>query len=346
MHALLPADDLDLAVSLTPEFWRRYTGARFFITGGTGFVGRWLVQAIQHANNTRQARMELLVLTRDPQRARSNQAEVFDRSDTRLVAGNVSDPLPRLGAFDLCIHAATDVGAALRPAGPLEVYDTIVTGTRRVLEAAVAADARRFLLTSSGAIYGTQPPELERVPESYSGAPSTLQPGAAYGNGKRAAEWLVAATQLSESTLCACSARIFTLLGPGLPRNAGFAAGNFIDDALAGRNIRIEGDGLPLRSYLYMADCAAWLLRILEAGISGDAYNVGSEDAISIGDLALAVAAAAGGDIAVDVARPSAPPGQRVARYVPDTAKARRELGLTESTPLASGIAKTIAWSR
>jgi nucleoside-diphosphate-sugar epimerase len=347
MRALLPTDDLDLALSLTPEFWRRYQGARLFITGGTGFIGQWVVQTIQRANETCQARMELLVLTRDPRQAACQCAGVFDRPDTRLVAGDVCDPLPALGAFDLCIHAATDVGDSMRPAQPLKMFESIVIGTRRVLDAALAASARRFLLTSSGAVYGTQPPELERVPESYSGAPSPILPAAAYGNGKRAAEWLVSAcsAQASRDGFGGCSARIFALLGPGLPGDAGFAAGNFIRDVVSGRAINIAGDGRPLRSYLYMADCAAWLLRILEAGTPGDAYNVGSEDAISIADLARAVAVAAGGDVGIEVARRPVE-GMPAPRYIPDTSKARHELGLAESIPLRSALAKTIAWSR
>lgn len=337
----LPAQDLDLVLSLTPGFWSRYAGARLFLTGGTGFVGQWLVQAVQHANDRLGSRIELVVLTRDPQRARNGQA-AFSRADAQLVAGDVSQPLAPVGSFDLCIHAATDVGDSLQPADPLQVFDSIVGGTRRVLDMAVAAGARRFLLTSSGAVYGPQPPQLEAIPESYTGAPDPLQPKAAYGNGKRAAEWLTAA--YAEAGLAACSARIFALLGPGLPLDGGFAAGNFIRDALAGRGIRIQGDGRPLRSYLYTADLCIWLLRVLEAGTAGAAYNVGSRHAVSIADLARAVVAASGRDLPIEVASPAdaaAPP-----RYIPDNRKAQQELGLTETVPLATALARTLAWSR
>ena len=344
---LLPAEDLDLVLSLTPGFWSRFGGARLFLTGGTGFIGQWLVQAVQHANERLDARIELVVLTRDPQRARAAAPQIFCRPDAQLVAGDVAERLPMVGAFDLCIHAATDVGDSLKPADPIKVFDSIVTGTRRVLDLAMAAGTKRFLLTSSGAVYGPQPPELEHVPETHPGAPSPQQPGAAYGNGKRAAEWLASAyTALSaQGGLSACSARIFALLGPGLPLDGGFAAGNFIRDALAGKRVRIQGDGRPLRSYLYMADLSAWLLRMLEAGTPGAAYNVGSMHAVSIAELAASVVRASGREVPVEiVAKPL--PGTLTPRYVPDTRKAQQELGLAEITPLDVALAKTIEWNR
>lgn len=342
---LLPADDLDLVLSMTHGFWSRFAGARLFITGGTGFVGQWLVQTVQHANQCLDSRIELVVLTRDPQR--TGRSPAFSRPGTQLVTGDVATALAPVGAFDLCIHAATDVGDSLQPTEPLKVFDSIVTGTRRVLELALNAGAKRFLLTSSGAVYGPQPPELDEVPESYTGAPSPLDPNAAYGNGKRAAEWLASAytAQSVRGDFSACSARIFALLGPGLPLNGGFAAGNFIGSVLAGKSIHIKGDGRPLRSYLYMADLCVWLLRMLEAGAPGAAYNVGSRHAVSIADLARAVSAAAGGDVPIEIAT-AATCGTVAPRYVPDNRKAQQELGLVETTPLAIALAKTLAWSR
>jgi len=342
----LPEEDLELVTSMTQKFWTRHRGSRLFLTGGTGFVGRWLVQAVQHANDNLDSRIELLVLTRNPQGALARAPDVFDRPDTRLMAGDMAAPLPAVGAFDLCIHAATDVGDSLKPIEPLKVFDSIITGTRRVLDLALNAGASRVLLISSGAVYGAQPSELEAVPETYAGAPSPLQPDAAYGNGKRAAEWLAAAytAKAGQAGLVACTARIFALLGPGLPLDGGFAAGNFIRDVLAGRTIRIQGDGRPLRSYLYMADLCVWLLRILEAGVPGAAYNVGSRHAISIADLARAVATAAKKEVVVEIATPPLP-GVPAPRYVPDNRKAQAELGLAEYTPLAAALAKTLAWN-
>ena len=347
MRTALPQDDLDLVLSLTPEFWSRFGGARLFMTGGTGFIGTWLLQVLQRANDRLGSRMELVVLTRDPERAQQQTPHVFNRPDTTLVAGDVSHFVAPVGKLDLCLHAATDVGDPLKAGDPLRVFDSIVLGTRRVLDLADANDASRFLLTSSGAVYGTQPTNLERIAETYNGAPDPLQPGAAYGNGKRAAEWLACAhaAQASQAGFESCIARIFALIGPGLPLNGPFAAGNFVRDALAGQAIRIQGDGRPLRSYLYMADLCVWLLRILGTGAAGQAYNVGSENVVSIAALAQQVVDAAGTDAPILVQTPAASDAL-APRYVPDTRKARQELDLAEYTPLNTALLKTIQWSR
>jgi dTDP-glucose 4,6-dehydratase len=347
MRAPLPQDDLDLVLSLTPDFWSRFGGARLFMTGGTGFIGTWLLQVLQRANDRLGSRIELVVLSRDPECARKKYPYVFNRPDTTLVAGDVSHFVAPVGSLDLCLHAATDVGDPRKAVDPLKVFDSIVLGTRRVLDLAHANGASRFLLTSSGAVYGSQPTNLERIAETYSGAPDPLQPNFAYGNGKRAAEWVTCAHvgQASQTGFDASVARIFALIGPGLPLNGPFAAGNFVRDALAGQAIRIHGDGRPLRSYLYMADLCVWLLRILDAGAAGQAYNVGSENAVSIAALAQQVVVAAGTDSPIRVQMPNMT-DSLAQRYVPDTRKARQELGLAEYTPLNIALLKTIQWSR
>ena len=343
MRAAYPAADLDLVLSLTPEFWSRFGGARLFMTGGTGFIGGWLLQSLQRANDTLGSRIELVVLSRDPERARRESPHMFERGDTRLIAGDVRDFAAPSGKIDLLVHAATDVGDPAKTADQIQVFDSIVLGTRRALDLADASGAARFLLTSSGAVYGAQPASIERIAETYTGAPDPLQPNAAYGNGKRAAEWLAAACS-TQSSFAACAARIYALVGPGLPLNGPLAAGNFIRDALVGQAIDVRGDGRPMRSFLYMADLCVWLLRILGSGAPGQAYNVGSENAVSIAELARQVVRASGIDIPIRVESPTA--ARPAPRYVPDTSKARGELGLAEYTGLNAALLKTLNWSR
>lgn len=344
MRASLPKEDLDLVVSLIPEFLSKFGGARFFVTGGTGFIGSWMLESLQHANDTAGCKMELLVLSRDTDMARQNAPHIFNRGDTKLIAGDVKTLQTSVGKFDLCIHAATDVNSSLKAVNPLQVFDSVVQGTRRVLDLAATAGASRMLLTSSGAIYGVQPTDLLLLPETYAGAPDLLAINAAYGNSKRAAEWLSHAHS-SQSQLQICIARIFAVIGPGLPLNGGFAAGNFVRDAIAGEEIKIQGDGRPLRSYLYMADVIVWLLRILGFGHAGQAYNVGSERALSIAELAGKVVNAAGNHVSVSTGlrgNNAVPP----ARYVPETRKAREDLGLAEYTSIDVALRKTMAWTQ
>lgn len=340
----LPIVDLDLVLSLTPGFWSRYQGARLFITGGTGFIGNWLIQTVQRANDVLGSHIELIVLSRDPQRAWDRQPAVFRRDDIHLIGGDVTSFAAPSGPLDLCIHAATDVAAPNGASSELQLFDSIVNGTRRVLDMAQEKGVSRLLLTSSGAVYGTQPPDLTHVPEDYAGAPDTQQISAAYGHGKRAAEWLSCA-YAAQGSLQATIARIFALVGPGIPLNGPFAAGNFIRDALAQVPIVIQGDGRPVRSYLYMADLCVWLIRLLESGQSGEAYNVGSESSVSILDMATQVSQTSGMHSPIEV-RQSENATTLPARYVPDTSKARKQLQLQEFTTLRSALQKTLEWNR
>ena len=348
MAQALPSTDLDLVLTLTPDFWHRHQGARLFLTGGTGFIGQWLIQTIQRANDRLGSQIEVITLSRDPQRALANQPQVFGRQDIQLLHGDMTSFSPPDGPLDLCIHAATDVADPGRTGDALRTFDAIVNGTRRVLDLAHAKGVKRFLLTSSGAVYGPQPPELTHVPESYTGAPDMLQISAAYGNAKRAAEWLTCAYSAQAgngSGMETTIARIFALIGPGIALDGPFAAGNFVRDILAQKPIVIEGDGCPVRSYLYMADLCVWLLRLLESGQSGQAYNVGSEQPLSIRELAEELVCASPYRCPIDVRQPTdstaLPP-----RYVPDTRKARQSLQLQEVTPLQVALQKTLQWSR
>jgi dTDP-glucose 4,6-dehydratase len=221
------------------------------------------------------------------------------------------------------------------------MFDTIVDGTRRTLDFARAAGARNYLLVSSGAVYGPQPPELSHIPEDFTGGPPLGAAGSGYGEGKRAAE-VLAAIEAERSGLSVRVARCFAFVGPHLPLDIHFAIGNFIRDAMAGGPIRIRGDGTAVRSYLYMADLAVWLWTLALGSATG-AYNVGSEAAVSILDTARAVAAecAPSAEILVMV-QPQL--GARPHRYVPSTERSRSELGLFQHTAMSEAIARTARW--
>ena len=231
-------------------------------------------------------------------------------------------------------HAATPASAALERDDPAEMYSIIVDGTRRVLEFARRCGAEKLLLTSSGAVYGVQPPELEQIAETFPTAPVT-----AYGRGKAEAERLCL-----ESGIPAVIARCFAFVGPYLPLDAHFAAGNFIRDALAGRPIVIRGDGRPYRSYLYASDLVKWLWTLLDRGEAGRVYHVGSGRAVSIAELARIAAGLVEPALPVEVLSPAGeglPP-----RYVPDISRAGRELGLRVETDLEEALRLTFEFHR
>ena len=224
------------------------------------------------------------------------------------------------------------------------MFDANVAGTRRVLQFAANAGVRRLLNVSSGAVYGPQPMDVLHIAEDSPVAPDTARVDLAYGHSKRASEFLVAA-HARKYAFEACSARCFAFVGAHLPLDINLAIGNFIGDALQGRPIRVNSDGTTLRSYLYMADLAIWLWTLLLRGRNAQAYNVGSDQPISVGSLAQLVADIVNPCAEVIIAhRPT--PGQPAARYVPSIDRARSELGLEPWVDLTDAIERTAAWYR
>jgi dTDP-glucose 4,6-dehydratase len=196
-------------------------------------------------------------------------------------------------------------------------------------------------LLSSGAVYGRQPVELSHIPEDFTGAPDLGDARSGYGEGKRAAE-VLAAIAASESALSVRVARCFAFGGPHMPLDIHLAIGNFIRDALRGGPIRIAGDGAAVRSYLYMADLAVWLWTLALSPVANGAYNVGSEQALSIAETARLVADVCAPGAAIEIA--GTPGLAPVHRSVPSTARARRELNLSQLIATREAVARTISW--
>jgi dTDP-glucose 4,6-dehydratase len=257
--------------------------------------------------------------------------------------GDVRDFIFPEGPFSYVIHAATEASAQLNAENPLLMYDTIVEGTRRVLDFTVQSGAKKFLLTSSGAVYGKQPSGMTHIPESYYGAPDPLDPASAYGEGKRAAE-LLCALYAKHRGIEPKIARCFAFVGPHLPLDIHYAIGNFMRDALRGGPIIVKGNGTPYRSYLYATDLMIWLWTILLKGAVCRPYNVGSSDGRPLLEIAEIVARDTDG-VAVRVLTPCKS-GQPPDRYVPDVSRGSNDLNLEVTVNLKDAISMTMEYYR
>jgi len=330
---MIPQTDLPAIDAALAPLWPRLDGARLFFTGGTGFIGRWMLEALARAP----VRVDVTLLSRDPAAFAARAPHLAGRF-TFLRGDIQSCPAPQ-GDFTHIIHGATDASAALTAHDPRCMFDTILDGTRAMLDLASDRQAR-LLFMSSGAVYGVQPWDVTHVAEDWIGAPSIRDPKSAYAEGKRAAETLCA-IYAHQFGVEAVTARIFALLGPLLSLDTHFAAGNFIRDAIAGRAIEVQGSGQAVRSYLYAADLAIWMWTLLIAGDGGAAYHVGSEQAVSIADLARRTARLLGAPDVRILGRPD--PGWNPGRYVPSTALARETLGVSATVDLDEAIRRTAA---
>jgi dTDP-glucose 4,6-dehydratase len=324
----LPEEDLALLSEQAREDAAPWAKARVLLTGGTGFVGKGLLEAFLHLCPG----ITLVVPTRDPKRFQSAYPHLAQAPAVQLVAWDLTRPAPESllrQPFDALVHGAI-------AHGPNLISDHRAS-TRHVLELPRHPSAR-LLYLSSGAAQGPLPSKLAQLPETYMGPLDPDRAAHDYGRAKREAEALWFSTDPR-----AVVARLFAFYGPHLPLHANYAAGNFMRDALVGGPIRIQGDGTPMRGYLYTADLTRALLRLLAHGTSGQTYQVGGSEGLSIRELAEAIARSQGAHIAVEVAH-QADPGALPPRYVPEASRLRDELGFVPKVDLAAGLSRWARW--
>lgn len=294
---------------------------RLFITGGTGFFGKSMLDYRLRHPEWPWAKAEWVVLSRAPEQFKTANPALASQPGILFVAGDVRDFAFPEGHFDAIIHAATSAVATMSDD---EMTSVILDGTKHVTEFAMAAGCRKVLFTSSGAVYG---PRTAPASEE-----DDCRPVTAYGKGKLEAEKI-----LTVSGLDAKIARCFAFVGPHLNRNIHYAIGNFIQNCLDGKPIVINGDGTPLRSYLYADDLVEWLFAILERGEAGRPYNVGSDRAVSIRELAETVRDVLGSKSEI-IVKGTPKTDEKPQVYVPSIERACSELGLEVKVSLEEAI--------
>lgn len=314
------------------------TGRSLAVIGGTGFFGKSFLDAFRRGLLAPWGIERLIAIARYPAALQDAHPELIG-DGVELVALDIvtATAIPRA---DYVVHAANTSDARRYADDPLAERAAIIGAAdsfvRRVITDCPDA---RIVYTSSGAVYGRQPPEVAGLDEvaPLADAEGLVAYKRDYAESKRLAEAAIA-TLGSGYGINVAVARCFAFVGAYLPRNQHFAIGNFLDDGLAGRPITVNARHPVIRSYMHADDLVRWLMTIAEhASPACPVYNVGSDEAIAVSDLARRIAARLG--VAVDMADQSTTP---VDRYVPSIARANRALGLRLELDLDRAIDETI----
>lgn len=310
---------------------------KIFITGGTGYVGIWILSAIRALNNFSK-NINVCVLSRDPESFQKKHPQFSNQKWLSFITGDIKNFNHPRNEFDYLIHGATET-SKFSHANPEKMLDDIFFGTKNIINFAEKVKLKKILMISSGAVYGNQPANIANQSDESENACRTCIPQSAYGEGKRIMELM--GTILQDRTgIQSTSARCFSFSGPGIPLDGHYAYGNFIRDALFGNSLNIYGNGCDRRSYLNGSDLAIWLLKLLIDGKSGEIYNVGSDQGISIKDLATTIrdTLAPGKDVNILNIATS---GQSISKnYVPSIEKAKT-IGCSQWTTLKESILQT-----
>lgn len=297
-------------------------GTRVLVTGGTGFVGRWLLELATWAAERLAISPHIVVTSRDPAQFCRQFPHLGTHRTVSMMQGDVRhDLVAPAGPVDFAVAGAAASLSAGDAHSEHDVHDTMVKCATFAHDVS-AEHGCRVLLLSSGAAARSGPD--------------------AYGRAKQESEHIVRQGGGAERAVIA---RLYTFVGPYLPLDLNFAVGNFLADALAGRAIRVKGDGTATRSYLYAGDLAWWLWALLiKRGEAGRTYDVGSPDPVTISELAATVAGLAEPPVLVAIG------GQPVTSsagevYVPNTGPARA-CGLYPTWSLEAALKRTYDWHR
>jgi nucleoside-diphosphate-sugar epimerase len=351
-------EDLNYIQRNLEEELTQMAGKKLLITGGAGFLGYYLVQAILNWNKeaAESRRIQVTVYDNYVRGIPAWLLKLEEDQNLILVRHNVIDPLPSdMGDFQFIIHAAGIASPTYYRAHPIETMDANINGLRHLLEYCRQQKGKHkpvegFLFFSSSEIYGD--PDRHHIPtaETYRGNVSCTGPRACYDESKRYGETLCV-NFARQYHLPVRVVRPFNNFGPGLKITDRRVIPDFARDILAGRDIVMFSDGSPTRTFCYVADAIVGYYKILVKGRSGEAYNIGVEKPeISIADLAEKVVRLAVELIGYQgrVLHKSNPEQDYLAdnpsRRCPVIHKAQLELGYHPSIQLDEGLRRSLIW--
>jgi nucleoside-diphosphate-sugar epimerase len=334
----LPAEDLEYIYQNTQDIWESFRGKSIFLTGGTGFFGKWILNSFIYINQKLKLNAKLIVLTRNKIAFYELFPDLLDRKEVSFIQGDICTFDFPEEKIDYIIHAATEASVKLNLELPLVMFNTVVNGTKRVLDLAVIKNVKSLLFTSSGAVYGNQPDFISHIEEIHNGAPELSNSSSVYGEAKRMAE-VLCSVYYEHKKVSVKIARCFAFVGPYLPLDSTFAVGNFIHNVLNKEDIVIKGDGSNLRSYMYASDLTVWIWIILFKGESNFPYNIGSDLSISIKELALLIKSCTNSmNLNIKITDTE----KKSNNYVPSIYRAKNGLNLTMGVDLETAILKTV----
>ncbi|BBE30623.1 dTDP-glucose 4,6-dehydratase [Tepiditoga spiralis] len=334
------SEDLDFIIKKLEKDIYKLKNENIFITGGTGFFGKWFLETLLYANEKLDLNIHIGILSRNPERFKKLYPHLNDEKFITFYKGDIRDFKFPEEKFSYIIHGASASAEGwFRGDSQISRFNIITDGTKRILDFAKNSKIKKFLYMSSGKVYGTHPIFYDKIPENYCGNLCLDDPNAALSIGKKSAEFLT--LQYSkEYNFNVAIARGFAFVGPYLQLNLHYAIGNFIRDAINNKSIIIKGDGTPIRSYLYAADAIIWFLKILLNSKNMRIYNVGSEKDYTIKEIAEIVSKSVSPK--VDIIIKKSKIDDNVDKYIPSVEKIKSELNVDEYTDIYTLIMKTI----
>jgi nucleoside-diphosphate-sugar epimerase len=309
---------------------------RHLLAGGGGFIGSHLTELFLGRGD------EVVVVDNFATGRRSNIAHLAGHERFKLIDHDITTALPEFGVtFDTVLDLASPASPADFATMPLEILAVGSTGTRNLLDLALAHDAR-FFLASTSEVYGD--PLVHPQPESYWGNVSSIGPRSCYDEAKRFSEAITMAYHRVHG-LDVRIARIFNTYGERMRPDDGRVVNTLVVQALRGDPITLHGDGSQTRSFCHVADEIIGLTAVLDGDLIGP-VNVGNPDEFTIRQLAEVVVELT--DSPSEIITVPLPPereGDPTQRR-PDISLINGAYGWKPAIDLSEGLTRMIDWFR
>jgi nucleoside-diphosphate-sugar epimerase len=351
------ASDLDYICGNLQGELSQIAGKNVLMTGGAGFLGYYIVQALLHWNDTvgKSERVQITVLDNFI-RGVPGWIKGLEGEGCEILQHDITQPLPAtIKNFSYIIHAASIASPTYYRKFPIETLDANVNGLRILLDETLRRRENKdpidgFLFFSSSEVYGNPSLDFIPTPETYYGYVSFTGPRACYDESKRFGETLCV-NFARQYDLHITIARPFNNYGPGLRITDRRVVPDFAKDILRGNNIVMLSDGSPSRTFCYVADAVVGYFKALVKGKSGEAYNIGVEaPEISMHEIAhkmIDISQSLFSYSGQVVCKKSNDPNYLVDnpnRRCPNIDKARRDLDYDPTISLEEGLKRTLIW--
>lgn len=318
-------------------------GQSILVTGGTGFMGKWIAEIVNYINKTGDYNIKLYLLARNIENFHLEVPHLAELPFISLIKQDVRNLHELPSDVNYIIHAAGSPDNRDHVSQPLKTIESFYKGTNAILDAATRLpNLKKIIHISSHTVYGKNESE-DLINERFSGKIENNL-NSIYAESKRIAESLCFVYR-NNFRLPIVILRPFAFIGPYQNLDKPWAVNNFIRDAILGVPIRILGNGLTIRSYLYGSDMAYWILKSLVKGKVGEVYNLGSSEAVSLNELAIKINNSLNESIEI-LNKTSKELYTTLSKSVSDNSKIFKDLEISQIHNLDESISKTIVWNQ
>jgi len=311
--------------------------SEILVTGGTGFIAKWIVDFVIYLNDILQFNIKLYLVSRKTSLYIDNI--IMNREDIIFIKSDVRNLRDIPSTIEYIIHGAATPDNNIHMSNPIEVMNIISQGTKQILEISLALEnLKKILNISSGQVYGAL--NLNSISEKDMGILETNSINSVYPEAKRYGETLSTAYK-SLYKLPIVQVRPFSFVGPYMGLEKPWAINNFIKDAIKFKKIRILGNGKPTRSYMYPTDMVWWLFNMLVDSTDTSIYNLGSPESVSLEELAIKIKMRIGNSVNIEVLNMN----EDVSTFVPSIDLVKDKLNLDLKVRIDEALDHTINWA-